>query len=135
MKHAILVCLSVVSLLLISCGKSRSQETPLPDYYLLASEVVSIDKQTINSGDITILKLTLTEEASSRMDGYVQAFHQSSSVLELSVIGEEESIQMRLTSPFDSRMYSPYWYIIGENDIFVLTDSLPAILSALGRKE
>ena len=134
MKHAILVCLSVVSLLLISCGKSRSQETPLPDYYLLSSEVVSIDKQTTNAGALTILSLTLTEEAASRMDGYLQTMFQSSSALEIIIIGKDERLPMFMASPFDSRWHSPYWYTL-PNIVMTPTDSLPAILSALGRKE
>ena len=134
MKSSIFVSLSVVVLMLVSCGKSRTRETSLPDHYLLSSEVLSIERETTNAGALTILHLTLTEEAASRMNVYLQTGLQSATQREISLIGPGERVQMVMTLPVDSRMYSPYWYALPDV-IFVPTDSLPTVLTALDKKE
>ena len=134
MKSSLIVRLSVIALILVSCGKSRSRETSLPDHYLLSSEIVSIEKETTNAGALTILHLTLTEEAASRMNVYLQTGLQSATQREISLIGTGGRVQMVMTLPVDSRMYSPYWYVLPDV-IFVPTDSLLAVLKVLDRKK
>jgi len=132
MKHTVLATLFAAVILFVSCGKTHSQDSKLPEYYLLSSDVLSLEQETTNAGALTNLHLTLTEEAGQRMGAYLQAGSQSATPREISLIGSNERVQMVMTSPVDSRMYTPFWYILPDI-IVVPTESLPAILSVLNR--
>lgn len=137
MKKVLAFCLAMFAMFLLAdCQKN----TPLPDYYLLASEVKAVTLQPNGeAGELVWVNLDLSKKAAERVNAYQWPKDISEGRPTITLVNGEQQMEIPVLGPFSSQFYGPCTLFIGvpESDCSILSwaSFQQELLTLLGQQE